>query len=262
MIPVERRLEGKPRHAAGSLLALDVGITKLTERRMAAGRPEHEPNMSAGLAEGLLRTVALTQIWRLSEADATALESARRRGSAEVERWRVTQRIDRPLSDAGIAGPRAGWIRWSVARGQLEPSWFRGEDLVRLGGLSSSTDAAAGAAMNPGTCLCLSMPPVSWELRGQLRDPQLAAAATVEPVLRVLRELGERGLPVALVPGVLALFTLDLIERTRLPHTFDVQAMLAAVGKVPSVRFDDYIAAVAARGPLVPVAASPGPSAR
>ncbi len=252
MLPVERSVDGKARHAAGSLLALDIGVTPLTVRRMDLARPEHEPNMLRLLAERLLRTAALTKIWRMSDAEQQAIQSARQRGVADVERWRASGRADRPLADAGIAGPRAGWIRWTLMRGTFDPSaLLRGEDFVRLGGLAAQVNAGAGAAMEPSQCLCVSMPAVSWELRGQPRDPAAAATGLVEPMLRVLHELAERRLPITLAPGVLAMLTTDLIEQTRLPHPGDVQAILAAVRQVPSVRFDDYIAALAAHGPLV-----------
>ena len=39
MLPVERAVDGKARHAAGSLLALDIGVTALTVRRMGLARP-------------------------------------------------------------------------------------------------------------------------------------------------------------------------------------------------------------------------------
>lgn len=251
MLPQERAVEGKARHAAGSLLALDISMTPLTIRRMALARPEQEPNMLRMLAERLLRTAALTKIWGMSDAEQQAILSARQRGAADAERWRVSRRADRPLADAGIAGPRAGWIRWSLMRGTFDPATLRGEDLVRLGGFVARSDGGAGAAMESSMCLCVSMPAVSWELRGQPRDPAAAATGLVEPMLRVLHELAERRLPVALAPGVLAMFTTDLIEQSRLPHPGDVQAILAAVRQMPSVRFDDYIAALAAHGPLV-----------
>ena len=43
----------------------------------------------------------------------------------------------------------------------------------------------------------------------------------------------------------------DVIDSALLPHPTDSRALIAAVERIPSVRFDDYIAAVAARGPLV-----------
>ena len=263
MLPVERTVEGKARHAAGSLLALDVGVTTLTVRSMGSTRPEQEPNMSWMLAGRLQRTVALTKIWRMSDAEQQAIQSARKRGAAEVERWIASRRADRPLTDAGIAGPRAGWIRWALVRGTFDPAaLLRGEDLVRLGGFAARPDAGAGAAMEPSRCLCVSLPAVSWELRGQPRDPAAAAAGLVEPMLRVLHELAERRLPVGLAPGLLAMFTTDLIEQSRLPHPGDMHAILASVRNMPSVRFDDYIAALAARGPLVRAAGSQGGSAQ
>ena len=263
MVPVDRATESKARHAVGSLLALDLGVPSLTVRRMGSARPEYEPNMSGQLAERLLRTAAMANIWQMSDTEQQEIMSARQRGNAEVERWQASRRADRPLADAGIAGPRAGWIAWTLARGTFDAkAMVRGEDLVRLGGLAARVGAGAGVALEPSLCLCVSMPAVSWERRGQPRDAVAAATGLVEPMLRVMHELTERRLPVGLAPGLLAMFTTDLIEQSWLPHPADIHAILAAVRSTPSVRFDDYIAALAARGPLVRAAASPEGSLR
>ena len=89
------------------------------------------------------------------------------------------------------------------------------------------------------------------------RQPEQAAITIVEPALRVALEIRQRHLPSALAPGVLALVVTDLIERAALPHHSDAPAIGAAVRNVSSSRFDDYVAAVAARGPLVPVSEEP-----
>ena len=47
------------------------------------------------------------------------------------------------------------------------------------------------------------------------------------------------------------LLTSDVIDAAVLPHPGDAHALIAAVAQIPAVRFDDYIAAAAARGPLV-----------
>ena len=53
--------------------------------------------------------------------------------------------------------------------------------------------------------------------------------------------------------GVLSLLISDLIEQTTFPFPLDATAVPEAVRRIPAVRFDDYVAAVAARGVLVRV---------
>jgi hypothetical protein len=207
--------------------------------------------MAALLAIGLQRTAALTSPWTIAAEDIAAVETARARGAAVVEAWRDADTVDRSLDNAGIVGPRAGWLRWSAARGEKWTALIRLEDLIRIGEWAPSSRLSWGAADWPEICLCLSMPRPGWEARGQPRDPESAAVTIVEPSLRVAIELHRRKVPAALAPGVLMLVVTDLAEKASLPHQTDFAAIGTAVGGISPQQFDDYIAAVAARGPLV-----------
>jgi hypothetical protein len=66
-------------------------------------------------------------------------------------------------------------------------------------------------------------------------------------------EVHDRRAPAAIVPGVLSLLVSDLIEQTTLPYPLDAAAVTEAVRRIPTERFDDYVAAVAARGVLMRV---------
>ncbi len=76
--------------------------------------------------------------------------------------------------------------------------------------------------------------------------------------MRAAIEVQRRKLPAAIAPGVLSLLMTDVAERTALPHHADVPAIGEAVRRIPTRRFDDYVAAVAARGPLVRIEGSSG----
>jgi hypothetical protein len=130
------------------------------------------------------------------------------------------------------------------------------EDLVRAGGLDKRS-WSWGVAAPRATCLCLTLPAFTWEMQGMPRQPEAAAVTIVEPALRIAIEIHERRLPAALAAGVLALVMTDVIERSILPHHSDVSTISRSVRRMAPSRFDDYIAAVAARGPLVPVADEP-----
>jgi hypothetical protein len=89
-------------------------------------------------------------------------------------------------------------------------------------------------------------------------DHFLAASLAVEAPLRVAYELQKRHLPNVLAHGVLSLVMSDLVEAGALAHPADVHGIADTVRRMPATRFDDYIAAVAARGPLVPVSSGGG----
>ena len=260
LVPQERTLEREMRHISGALLALDAGVPQLAMRRFAASRPDREPNMSAFVAAGLQRTAALTSAWSVAADDLAGIEQARLRGVAIVETWRDPESRERSLTDAGIAGVRAGWLRWSMSRGMSVTDMISLEEMVRLGKWTPSSRFSWGVGSTPSLCLCLTLPAVNWHMRGEPRQPDAAAVTIVEPALRTAVELQRRGLPAALASGVLVLVTTDLIEQSVLPYHSDVSAIVEAIRRIPSQRFDDYVAAVAARGPLVPVSVPAGAS--
>lgn len=250
-----RLAPGSVRHLGGSLLALESGAPELASRRLGADRPPDRARISPVLADGLLRTAALTSLWADTTDEGSRIVVAAERGAALAG---DPLALDGALRSAGIAGPRAGWIRWAIARGEPAPaSVLRLEDLVRLGDSRLAVPSIGAAAM-PLACVCLQWPDITWEMRGQPPDHFLAAALSVEAPLRVAYELRTRNLPNVLAHGVLALVMSDLVQAGALAHPADVHGIADTVRRMPGTRFDDYIAAVAARGPLVPVSSGGG----
>jgi hypothetical protein len=239
-------VEGVARLIDGSLLGLDAAMPELAMRRMESRRPAREPNMASTLAAGLRQTAALASPWLMTAGEVEAVALARARGERTVRAWSASGAAP-DLDGAGISGPRAGWLRWSIARQRPLEDVLRIEDLVRLG--LSRVEPGEARSTRPGSS-CLMLPAVTSEARGFSRH---ARAATTEPALRVAVEVHGRRAPAAIVPGVLTLLVSDLIEQTTLPHPVDAAAVTEAVRRVPTERFDDYVAAVAARGVLVRV---------
>jgi hypothetical protein len=255
-LPVERVPDRARRYISGSFLGLAAGVPQLAVRRLAAARPIDEPNMSILVATELQRSAALAAPWTVAEEDLAAIHAARVKGAANLEATHDASSLDAFISKGGISGPRAGWLRWSIGRGQAVAEMMTLEDLVRAGGLDQRS-SSWGVSAPRATCLCLTLPAFTWEMQGMPRQPEAAAVTIVEPALRIAIEIRERRLPAALAPGVLALVMTDVIERSTLPHHSDVPTIGRSVRRMAPSRFDDYIAAVAARGPLVPVADEP-----
>jgi hypothetical protein len=251
-LPVERVPDRGMRYISGSLLALRVGVPELAVRRMVAARPDEEPNMSVIVARELQRTAALAAPWSVKDEDLARIDAARGKGAAMGDGVRDASSLEHFMAQAGIAGPRAGWMRWKMARGESLAGMTTLEDVVRAGGLETRV-SSWGAGAPFAACLCLTLPVLSWEMQGMPRQPDAAAVNIAEPALRTAVELHQRKLPPALASGVLALLMTDLIERSALPQHSDVQGIGAAVRRLSPSMFEDYIAAVAARGPLVPV---------
>jgi hypothetical protein len=71
--------------------------------------------------------------------------------------------------------------------------------------------------------------------------------------LRVLEDLETRKLPPALAHGVLASALQDYLDDVRPLHGDDWLTLARHLDRIPADRFDDYIAALTAAGPLVPL---------
>jgi hypothetical protein len=256
VLPEERMPDRGTRHIVGALLGLDAGVPQLAQRRLTAGRPEEEPNISPILSRAMQRAASLAKPWTVDAADLAAIEQAHARGAEVVAQWTDAAVLERSLAPAGIAGVRAGWLRWLVARGRPAAPLITLEETVRLGGFTPGAPSSWGVAPAPVNCFCLRLPELSWEMRGEPRTPD--SVLIVEPLMRVAIEVQRRKLPAAIAPGVLSLLMTDVTERTALPHHLGVPAIGRAVRRIPAQRFDDYVAAVAARGPLVRVEGSSG----
>ena len=162
--------------------------------------------------------------------------------------------------DAGV--PALGMRRLALGRPASQSNLSREviDGLLRATALTSIWTVrpdAPGAFVYTGVslspCLCLAPPSERWARLGLPRDTSQAIEMTAGPMRRVVEELAQRKMPVVLAPGVLRLLMSDLVENAAVPHPDDVTAVLDYLRAVPSSRFDDYIAAIAARGPLSPV---------
>jgi hypothetical protein len=160
--------------------------------------------------------------------------------SAGVERWR--RRLMR-LAAAGGATPVLQY--WSLAE-------------VRGVGRDGPTPAALHA-WGPAQRLVDG----SWqtalparlsmhELGGRISDG-LASGQIADLHLRTAEWLAEVNLPAALAPGILRSALWDLAMNTVMADPDDWLAVVRAAQAVPADRMADYVSALTADGPLVPV---------
>jgi hypothetical protein len=205
------------------------------------------------LAAGLWRTAALATPWTVRPEDLAAIQDAHARGTRVVQKWAANGNGDGHAAEAGVTGARGGWIRWMSSRGDRHTPVDDLTTIVHLGGLQPSPRSSWGAAQPLNACLCHAIPVRSVQDVGYAGDHEAIATTFIEAVIRVTLELQKRSAPAALAPGVLMLVISDVIESALLAHPTDVRGLIAAVEGIPTTRFDDYIAAIAARGPLVPV---------
>jgi len=150
-------------------------------------------------------------------------------------------------------------VRWSAGeQPALVAKFFSVADQLRLGapGLDARRLARWGlSVMSLGGGLLARYPegPEFGELVGR---PGLGLAASRVPDLhlRATSELVARGLPAMLAPAVIAFALQDYLDEAQPADGDDWLTLATHAREMAPMRFDDYIAALTARGPLVPVA--------
>lgn len=218
-------------HVEGALLGLETALARLALRRLDVDRI---PNPA--LDEESRRTLAV-EASRADLADVDDIDAAAVKRALDAgRRWALSlESHPASLSDAartlGLDARREQSVRWAVREGLpgIERR-FPLVDLASIGGLDPATTERLGGHVST---------------RPRLTDLSL----------RLVEGLATLGLPAALLPSVLSIATQDLIDDA--PATDgDVAKSVWQFAHVLSIeRIEDYVAALAGNGPLVPVIA-------
>jgi hypothetical protein len=248
---------GVPWHLRGSLLSLDVALAPQRLRRISDEPPA--PRLPAGARLAFARAAALMPAARLDDGQLAALAEAIAGGERRVAAFADPGvSLEDVAREAGVSAWRAAAWRWAREHAPAEPPTLSLTELLTLGlarGGPAAALAAWGASSMPATGeLATRLPrPRPWEeVTGHDGTGRLAATLADLP-LAIARRLHSRRLPAALAPGVLEAATADLVDRVEAPHPDDWRALVAFVPRLLDERFDDYVAALTADGPLRPV---------
>jgi hypothetical protein len=258
-LPRERVGTGVAWHVEGALLGLEHALAGLSLRLLAGQEMPEAPRLNRNERATLALGLALMNPFALRDTERDAIVAAVARGRARLGT------PERLAAEVQSVGAEAGWsewrreaIRWALADAASElPSLLTLADYFWAGWGTGSADALDGwgAAMTPlDGDLRLAWPaPRPWEeLAGRSANGQLATRF-VDPILRLADTLVQHRLPAVLAPSLLAPALADLIHEAPLGHADDWYALAAWVARVPDDRLLDYIASLAAGGPLVPV---------
>jgi hypothetical protein len=258
LLPLETSGSGEPWHLRGALLGLDVGLSRLALRRTRLDLPDNQPTLNESDRRTLVMTLALTNPYEIDQPSATRLIGWMREGRAILNSpSRLEERLDRLSLD----GRRRESIRWAArhATEEIESLLLRTE-LVLLGRDQRTPlpDVWGQADTARSGCLCLEFPdpPAIDRVVGRA-GTGLVMARIADLKLRVLEMLDDLKLPAVLAPGVLASALQDYLDDVRPAYGDDWLALARHVDRLQQERFDDYVAALTAGGPLVPTAAAP-----
>jgi hypothetical protein len=256
MLPVEEFGPGGGWRIQGALVGLDVGLARLGLRRLALTGMPPKPDLNDNDRRTLIETASLMAASDLRDDDLEELAAALGRGRQRAAALAATE-IDRLADEAGLDEWRRQALAWIASRDPaagVAELWLM--DLLRLGRPAIDPDSlnawgtATRALEGP---LALRYPAVGdgCLLAGR---PALGATAfgVTDLMLRVVEVFHELRLPAALAPDVFAFATQDLIDTARPTNADDRAAIALAARALTRERIVDYVAALAADGPLVP----------
>ena len=242
-------------HLRGSLLRLDLALAHLALRRIDPTQVPAPFSMSTLDQRSLARSIVLIEPNTIGDAarDAVAGAIARGRGRA-ADLAAHPDALDRIAADAALSEWRVSAVRWLLANDAARvPDAFTTLDLFRLGGGTPAPGwGAAGDALTG--CYCLVFPArTAWEeYTGRAASGQLGGQLA-DVMLRTAEALSARRLPAVLIKDVAAFAMQDVIDTAGPAYFDDWLAVAFAARDLKDDRFDDYVAALTASGPLVPV---------
>jgi len=244
-----------PWHLVGSVLALDVAMAPLALRRISVDRVPESPMINLMQRDGFAATVAVMNGAALSDAARDRIADHISDGRRRVERLAAGDAaVEKVAHDVDMDGWRARALGWTLAHDPKETaSLFTLTELLALGGGSPAAFNPWGTyALRTAGCLCSRLaPPAEWRHWVGLSQTGLPATLVADLPLHVAVVLHNLHLPAVLAKPVLAAAMQDFVDATNPTDGNDWLTLARAAQAVDLARFEDYIAAATADGPLV-----------
>ena len=245
--------------ASGSLIGLDLTLSKRLLRRLATDRVPEEPRINGNDASEFIATVALLNPRDLSDAGQAVIHEALGRGRARVAAANAPAALDAVAAAAGLSTARRYLLTW---RARQEPervqSLFTVSELFWAGAPDTPdtrTLAPWGLAQRAVSgCECLGLPPAgAWDRARGRRGTGYLGAAVSDLHLRVAEVMGELSVPAPLFAGVMTMATRDFLDDAPALYDDDWLAVAAFASALTRERIEDYLSALVASGPVRPV---------
>ncbi len=244
-----------PWHLVGSVLALDVAMAPLALRRINVDRVPESPMLNLMHRDGFAGTVAVMNPATLSDVQqdqiAEFVDKGRRRLAmlgADVATVAMVAR------DVDLDGWRARALSWTAAHEpeRVQSLFSMTELLVLGGGRPDAFNGWGGYSFKTAGCLCSRLAaPGEWRHWWGLSQAGLPAILVADLPLKVAVVLHNFRLPAVLAKPVLAAAMQDFVDGINPTDGNDWLTLARAAQAVDGARFEDYIAAATADGPLV-----------
>jgi hypothetical protein len=242
-------------HLSGSLLKLDLALAPLALRRLDPTEMPAASALSAMDRRTLAMTVALIDPRAIADDARDSVAAAQDRGRERVMGLAARpETLDAIADAAALSEWRRSGLRWQLARDASRVSeGLTPLELFRLGGGSPLVGwGAAAVALDGCFCLRLSQATAWEEYAGRPASGQLATQLA-DVMLRTAQALSARRLPGLLMRDVAAFAMQDAMDAARPGYFDDWLSVAFAARDLSNDRFDDYVAALTAAGPLIPV---------
>jgi hypothetical protein len=253
--PPEERQGIGPWHVQGSLLGLDLALSRLFLKRIADQQMPQAPTLTLNDLGTLTRTAVALVAHDLRDADRDEMAAAIARGRERIRNAQDTAELMALAAECGMSASTRQLLPW-LLRHQRETvnNAFALRDLLWLGTprLSPDTlDAWGVAADGLDGRRVLSMPgPAPWDdFAGRSEVGQLTTQVP-DVTLRLVEETARLGLPAQLVPSLLAFALEDYWHEVRARFVDDWPRLTRQAAALSTTRIHDYVAALAGGGPL------------
>jgi hypothetical protein len=243
-----------PSHLAGSVLALDIAMAPLALRRINTDRVPEAPMLNLVQRDTFAATVAVMDPRLLTDEARDEIATRIDRGRLRVNGLKAED-AGAIAREAGLDGWRARALSWT-ARHDLEHvgGLFTMTELLLLGGgTPAAFDAWGTYALRTRGCLCSELaPPGRWRSWWGLSQAGLPAGLIADLALRVAVLLHNLHLSAVLAKPVLAAAMQDFVDSVNPTDGNDWLTLARAAQSISTERFEDYVAAATADGPLLP----------
>lgn len=247
------------RGATGSLLGIERTLAREALRPTMMGLPPRPPTLTLEDATGLAESVVALNPFRLDDEGRDRLAGALRAG-----RDRLTGAAQHPdaldalLASAGVDGIRRRLARLAVVRDRSRVfDYVSLSEVLHLGDAGARIPGAVADPWGPAARLVdgslgQRMPErLAWRERSGRPGSGLLSAYAADLPLRVAEWLAERRLPASLAGAILSRAVWDVAMTVQAAGADDWLPVVRAGQGVPAQRFEDYVSALAAGGPLV-----------
>ena len=219
-VPAPQIVAGTPWHVEGSALALDVGLSSLALRRIAADRMSERPGLVSGNDKAAFSaSLALLDPFDLSDGDRDEIAAALARGRSAIDDLKSEDQLTGLFSAPDgphLDGLRQRAARWTLAHApESLAEWWTLAEVLRMGKPAETVnlDAWGTSGVPLDACLCTRFPgDLPWHVfTGQNSFRSVAdAGRESQPARR--RDLRRAENPAALARGILAAATQEYLD--------------------------------------------------